>query len=86
MATTFMNTADAKEEFADLINRVSNGKDRVILTRRGKEVAVVIPIDDLQLLQESQDKHDVREAIDALKEVRHIGAVTWEVFKEESGT
>lgn len=85
MTTIIMNTADAKEDFADLINRVANGKERVILTRRGKEIAVIIPIDDLKLLQESEDKHDLHDAIDALKEARSLGVITLEQWKEEVG-
>ncbi len=83
--TTIMNTADAKENFADLVNHVAHSKERVILTRRGKEIAAIIPLEDLQLLQESQDKHDLKEAIDALKEARSVGTVTIEQLKEEIG-
>lgn len=85
MTTTFMNTMDAKEQFADLITRVSHHKERVILTRRGKEIAAIIPLEDLQLLEESEDRHDLKEAIDALKEARNEGLITLEQLKEEVG-
>lgn len=85
MTTTVINTADAKEQFTDLINRVAHNNERVILTRRGKEIAVIIPIDDLKVLQDSQDKLDLREAIDALKEARSIGTISLEKLKEEAG-
>ena len=80
-----MNTIDAKDNFADLINNVTHSKERVVLTRRGKEIAAIIPIEDYALLQESQDKHDLREAIDAHKEARSTGTVTLEQLKEEAG-
>lgn len=85
MPITIMNTVEAKEQFADLINRVVHSKERVILTRRGKEIAAIIPLEDLQLLQESQDRHDLREATEALKEARSIGTITLEQLKEEVG-
>lgn len=85
MTTTLMNTIDAKEQFADLINRVAHSKERVILTRRGKEIAAIIPLEDLKLLLETQDKRDVREAIDALKEARSVGTFTLDQLKEEIG-
>ena len=85
MTTTHLNTIEAKEQFADLINRVAHSKERIILTRRGNEIAAIIPIEDLQLLFESQDKHDLREAIDALKEARHEGTVTLEQLKDDVG-
>jgi prevent-host-death family protein len=85
MAITVLNTIDAKEQFPDLINRVVHNKERVILTRRGKEIAAIVPLEDLLLLQETQDRHDLREAIDALKEARHKGAMTLEQLKEDVG-
>ena len=76
MTTGYMNTIDAKEDFADLISRVSHHKERVILTRRGKEVAAIIPIEDFALLQASQNKSDLEEAAEALKEARDKGVIT----------
>jgi prevent-host-death family protein len=85
MAITVLNTADAKEQFTELVNRVVHDKERVILTRRGKEIAAIIPLEDLMLLQEAQDKHDLREAIDALKEARNVGTMTLEQLREDVG-
>lgn len=85
MTVLIMNTIDAKEQFTDLMNRVTHNKERVILTRRGKEIAAIIPLEDFKLLQDSQDKNDLRDAIEALKEARNKGAVTLEQFKEEIG-
>lgn len=85
MTITILNTLDAKEQFADLINRVAHSKDRVILTRRGKEIAAIIPIEDLITLQASQDNHDLREAIEALKEARSVGTITLHTLKEDIG-
>lgn len=85
MTVTLMNTIDAKEQFTDLINRVTHNKEHVILTRRGKEIAAIIPLEDFKLLQDSQDKNDLREAIDALKEARSDGTVTLEQIKEDIG-
>lgn len=76
MTTGYMNTIEAKEDFADLISRVSHHKERVILTRRGKEVAAIIPIEDFALLQASQNKSDLEEAAEALKEARDKGVIT----------
>ena len=85
MPITVLNTADAKEQFTDLINRVVHSKERVILTRRGQEIAAIIPLEDLMLLQEAQDRHDLREAIDALKEVRNVGTMTLDQLREDIG-
>lgn len=86
MTTTVINTVDAKEQFTDLVNRVAHNNERVILTRRGKEIAVLIPIDDLKVLQDSQDKYDLREAIESLKEARNAGTISLDKLKEDIGS
>jgi len=78
-----MSTIEAKEQFSELINRVTHHKERIVLTRRGKEVVAIISLEDLKLLQESQDRHDLREASEALKEARHFGNISLNELKEE---
>jgi prevent-host-death family protein len=85
MTTTIINTADAKEQFSELVNRVSHNNERIILTRRGKEIAAIIPLDDLLVLMESQHKDDLQQAIEALKQAREQGTISLEDFKEELG-
>lgn len=85
MTISLLNTIDAKEQFTDLVNRVAHNHERIVLTRRGKEIAAIIPIEDLTFLQESQDKHDLMDAIDALKETRNKGALTLEQLKADIG-
>ncbi|MBI4471304.1 MAG: type II toxin-antitoxin system Phd/YefM family antitoxin [Acidobacteria bacterium] len=36
---------DARKDLADILNRAAYGKERVVLTRRGKDVAAIVPID-----------------------------------------
>lgn len=85
MTTTSINTIEAKEEFSELVNRVSHYKERIILTRRGKEIAALIPIEDLQLLQDSQSKNDLEQAVEALQEARNQGTISLADFKEQIG-
>ena len=86
MTISTINTIDAKEEFSEIINRVAHHKERVILTRRGKEVAAIIPVEDLYLLQESQNKSDLDDALEALKEARAEGTITLNALQEEIGS
>lgn len=59
---TKITTAEARKNLADLINSVAYGKDTVVLTRRGKELAALISIEDLKLLQQLEEEQDVRDA------------------------
>lgn len=64
----------AREGFSDTINRVAFGKERVVLRRRGKDIAAVVPIDDLRLLEELEDRIDLIDARAALAETKKKGA------------
>ena len=57
-----VSTAEARGQFSDVVNRAIYGKERVILTRHGKKVAAVIPIEDLKLIEEMEDRIDLEEA------------------------
>ena len=71
---TIMNvsTVEAREKFSDVINRAAYGKERVILTRRGKPIVAVVPIDDIELLEALEDRMDLDAAREALKETGTI--------------
>jgi len=43
-----LSTAAARDKFAYLIKRAVYGKERILLTRRGKPPVAVVPIEDLQ--------------------------------------
>ena len=42
---TTINVADAKRHFADLLGRVAYGGETITITRRGKPMARLVPID-----------------------------------------
>jgi prevent-host-death family protein len=83
MTLMSISTIDAKEKFTELVNRVSHNKERIILTRRGKQIAALVPLEDLTILQESQNKSDLHQAVEALKEARSGGTITLEELKKE---
>lgn len=85
MTTTSINSADAKDILPDLINRVAHNKERIILTRREKEVAAIIPIEDLKFLEMLQNKNDLEEATEALKEARANSTLTLDELKTNIG-
>jgi prevent-host-death family protein len=69
---TRLNVSKAREEFPELVNRAAYGKERMIVSRRGKDLAAVIPIEDLRLLErlarEEMDRLDIESARAALVE------------------
>lgn len=77
-----MNVVDIRNNLADAINRVAYAGERIILERRGKSVAALVSVEDLALLQELEDKADIRAAKKALKEK---GGISLEDFKKKHG-
>jgi len=80
-----LNTTEAREKLAEIINRVNYAKERVRITRRGKQVAAVVPIEDLELLERMEDEIDIREAKKALADARKHGTIPWREVKEDLG-
>ena len=85
MSTHSRSTASARAELADIINRTAYGKERVVLTRRGKRVAAVVPVEDLDLLEAIEDRMDLDAARKALAETSKKGTVKWVSLKTELG-
>ena len=67
MAIT-ISTADARKNFADIVNKVAYGKESVVLTRRGQKIAALVSMDELELLQYIEDHLDIEDAKKALAE------------------
>ncbi|MCD4676044.1 MAG: type II toxin-antitoxin system Phd/YefM family antitoxin [Desulfobacula sp.] len=65
---TKISTADARKNFADIVNKVAYGKESIVLTRRGQDVAALVSIDELELLQQIEDYIDIEDAKKALQE------------------
>ncbi|MFH2092203.1 MAG: type II toxin-antitoxin system Phd/YefM family antitoxin [Pseudomonadota bacterium] len=60
--TTKISTADARKNFADIVNKVAYGKEPIVLTRRGQDVAALISIEELELLEQIEDHIDIEDA------------------------
>jgi prevent-host-death family protein len=86
MAMTCVSTVEAREKFSEIVNRAAFGQERIVLTRRGKELAAVVPIEDLKWLEELENRLDLEEAEAALKEDReHGGRISHEQLMAELG-
>lgn len=83
MAT--ISTVKARENFSDLVNRSAYGKERVVLTRRGKGVVAVVPIEDLKLLEAIEDRLDLEDVEQALADPKNKKAISWEKVKRDLG-
>jgi prevent-host-death family protein len=78
-----ISTKEARGQLSDVISRAAFAKERIVLTRHGKAVAAVVPIEDLELLEHLEDRIDLEDARAALKEVKKKGTKSWEKIKAE---
>ena len=80
-----VSVSEARETFADLVNRVAYRNERVLVTRRGRPIAAIIPIEQVEFLERAEDEYDLRMADEALKELEHTSAIPWEQVEAELG-
>ena len=83
MAT--ITTVSARNEFSSVLNRAAFGKERVILQRRGKSIAAVVPMDDVMLLEALEDKLDIADALASRKEAARKGTKSFAKLRAELG-
>ena len=78
----YLPTSKVRGNFSDILNRVAYPGERIILRRRGKDLAAVVPMEDFTLLDELEDRVDLDAARKALKEK---GTLPWEKLKKQLG-
>ncbi len=76
-AHMYMTTVKARNAFSTLINRAAFGRERLILTRRGKAIVAVVPIEDVERLEALEDQADLNDARQALKAAKRSKSVPW---------
>ena len=74
---TKMTVTEARDNLSDTMNRVAYAGERVILERNGKDLAVIISIEDLRLLEEIENRMD----IEMVEMTRNEPATPWTEVK-----
>ena len=77
-----LTTSALRQELADALNRVEYAGERIVLEKHGKEVAALVPMEDLALLNELEDRIDLDAARKALAESE---SVSWDEVKTQLG-
>ncbi len=83
-----LSVSQARQQLAELIDRVRAEHTPVYLARRGRRVAAVIDADDLDaILELAEDMADIRAAEVARAEMRATGKtpIHWEQVKADLG-
>jgi len=82
---TRISVGEARKEMADILNHVAYKGWRVVLHRRGKDVAALVSLDDLKLLEELEDAADTKAALRAESRAEKRGEkpIPWKVVKAD---
>jgi prevent-host-death family protein len=78
-----VTVGDARKNLAELLNRVAYGKERVIVTRHGKEVAAIVPMEELGVIDRLRSVLRSRAVKAALEDVEVRGGVAWDSLKDD---
>ena len=65
---TKIGVSDARDHLSEVVDRARYTRERVILTKRGKDVVAIVPIEDLKLLETLEDQLDIDMARKAIAE------------------
>ncbi|MDP8208798.1 MAG: type II toxin-antitoxin system Phd/YefM family antitoxin [Candidatus Electryonea clarkiae] len=73
------------KKFAETLNRVVFGNERVVLHRHNQDVAVLLSYEDFKSLEEIEEMIDFRDAKKALAEAKEKGTISHEQLLVELG-
>lgn len=90
MATS-LGTAEIKARLSEIVNRVTFGRERVIVLRRGKPVAALVSVNDLRRLEalnstgtgrENKDAHPIMRAFGGWADRTDVDELLTEIYAD----
>ena len=80
-----IGVSEARESFSELVNRAAYGGERVLVSRRGRPIAAIVPIEDVEFMERMEDELDLQAAQEALADPENAVLIPWEQVKAELG-
>jgi prevent-host-death family protein len=80
-----LGVIEARRNFAEALNKAAYKGERIIVHRRGKDIAAIVSIEDLGLLEALEDRLDVEETDKILAEMRDKEWIPYEQIRKEAG-
>ena len=66
-----------REDIPSAVDRAASNKERVKVVCSGKEIAAVVPLEDLELLEEIEDRLDLLEPLESITEAKGFIPNPW---------
>jgi prevent-host-death family protein len=80
-----ITVSEARQDFAEVVNRVAYGKERVTVVRRGRDVVAIVPMSDILLLEAIEDELDLAAAREALADAGTAPSIPWTELRARLG-
>lgn len=78
-----ISTAEVRRNMAELVNRAAYGGERFVITRHGKELVALVPVEEASLLERVRRHLEERDFEAALKEMADAGTIPWSDVRRE---
>jgi len=75
-----LTASKARQAFADLLNRVAYKGERILIERNGKDVAALVPVEDLTRLEELAEEERRRRLKVAHKKLHSRYSKTFKIL------
>jgi prevent-host-death family protein len=81
-----LSVSEARNEFAELVNRAGYGGERILVARRGRPLAGIVSAEDVVLLQALEDALDLAAVRSALRDPESAHPLDWSAVRERLGS
>jgi prevent-host-death family protein len=80
-----VSVSDLRTQLSTTVNRVAFGKERVVLQRQGKDLVALVPLQDLELLEQFEDRWLAAEAQRTADDAESQEDIPWDQAKASLG-
>lgn len=83
-----VSVATAKSHLSELIAKSSYARERFIITRRNKPVAALVSLEDLQLIEQNEERQGLASIVGKWKGFEEVGEQISDLpsLRKDSGT
>ena len=80
-----VSASEARAHFADVLERVAHGGERIVIERRGKVLGAVVSRDDLEMLERVRELEDEEDRAAVARTHKERGSIAWTLIKRDLG-